>query len=71
LIVPYQELAPETLTAVIKEYILSQLEDYQLESADMAQWVAQVRSKLHSGEAVVEWSEEHETVTIVDIKKYR
>lgn len=70
MIIPWQELAPETLENLIKEYVLSQLEDYQMESAQMEQWMEQVNRKLRSGEAVIEWSEANETATIVDAKKY-
>lgn len=71
MIVPWQELAPETLQNVIREYVLSKLEDYQMESTQMESWIEQVYQKLKSGEAVVEWSEEHESVTIVETKKYQ
>jgi len=70
MIIPWQELSEEALNNVIREYILSQLEDYQMEATAMEQWQSQVMNRLKSGEAVVEWSESNETVSIVDAKKY-
>ena len=70
MIVPWQELETETLNNLIKEYVVSKLEDYQLESSKIDDWIAEVKGKLQRGEALIEWSETHETVTIVDAKKY-
>lgn len=70
MIIPWQELSSDTLENLIKEYVLSQLEDYQMESAQTEQWMEQVKRKLQTGEAVIEWSEANETATIVDAKKY-
>jgi hypothetical protein len=70
MIIPWQELAPEILENLIKEYVLSQLEDYQMESVQMEQWMEQVKRKLKNAEAVIEWSEANETATIVDARKY-
>lgn len=70
MIIPWQQLEPDTLNSVIKEYILEKLEDYQMESVDMQQWTDQVKRQLASGDAVIEWSEANETVTIVESSKY-
>ena len=70
MIIPWQALEPDTLNSVIKEYILEKLEDYQMESADMQKWTEQVKRQLTTGEAVIEWSEANETVTIVESSKY-
>ncbi len=71
MIIDWQELEPETLDNVIKESILSQLEDYQMENVTMQNWIETVKTKLRKGEAVIEWSEANETVAIVDSKRYR
>ncbi|NVJ50655.1 MAG: YheU family protein [Gammaproteobacteria bacterium] len=70
MIIPWQELQTETLDNLIREYVIGTLEDYQMESTQMEQWIAQVKAKLRSGEAVVEWSEANESATIVDVSKY-
>ncbi|WMS86726.1 YheU family protein [Pleionea litopenaei] len=70
MIIPWQELDPDTLDNVIREYVLSKLEDYQMESTQMSEWINQVKSQLRSGEAVIEWSEANESVTIVESAKY-
>ncbi|WP_144391889.1 YheU family protein [Pleionea sediminis] len=70
MIIPWQEIETETLENIVREHILSQLEDYQIEAVQMTQWIEQVKAKLKSGEAVVEWSEANESVAIVDKQKY-
>ncbi|NVJ59410.1 MAG: YheU family protein [Gammaproteobacteria bacterium] len=70
MIVPWQEIEGETLNNLIKEYVISKLEDYQMDNSQMEDWITEVKRKLERGEALVEWSEANETVTIVDAKKY-
>jgi len=70
MIIPWQELEQDTLDNVIREYVLSKLEDYQMESTQMSEWIGQVKRQLRNGEAVIEWSEANESVTIVESTKY-
>ncbi|GGP36913.1 hypothetical protein GCM10009347_00960 [Shewanella algicola] len=70
MLVPYDallSLPQETLQAIIKEYLLSQLEDGSFSDVDEQQLVnATERCKLalKKGELVVEYSEDDESIAI-------
>jgi len=63
-VVPPSALAPETLTALIESFVLREGTDYGERECSLAEKVAQVRAQLERGEAVILYSELHETVTI-------
>ena len=65
MIIPFNELEPETLTNIIKEFILREGTDYGLEEASLTEKIEQVKQQLHNGEAVLVFSELHETVNIM------
>ncbi|WCE29495.1 YheU family protein [Vibrio sp. SCSIO 43137] len=64
MIVPWQQIDPETLTNLIKEYVLREGTDYGAEEAMLEDKIEQVKTLLQSGEAVILFSELHETVDI-------
>ena len=64
MIVPWQQVAPETLTNLIKEYVLREGTDYGEHEATIDNKIKQVQALLKSGEAVIQYSELHETVDI-------
>ncbi|REL31596.1 YheU family protein [Thalassotalea euphylliae] len=65
MIIPHQEIQPETLTKLIQEFVLREGTDYGLEDVELTQKIAQVRQQLASGEAVIVYSELYETVNII------
>ncbi|UIP28195.1 YheU family protein [Photobacterium sp. TLY01] len=64
MIVPWQELDPETLNNLIEHFVLREGTDYGDRELSLAQKVAKVRQQLDNGEAVILFSELHETVDI-------
>ncbi|RUO78626.1 YheU family protein [Pseudidiomarina taiwanensis] len=62
--IPWQQLEAETLTAIIEAFVLREGTDYGEHEVSFASKVATVRAQLESGEAVLVWSELHETVDI-------
>ncbi|WP_137225510.1 YheU family protein [Shewanella sp. MEBiC00475] len=70
MLVPYEallSLPQETLQGIIKEYLLSQLEDGSFSDADqqqLARAMEQCKLALKKGELVVEFSEEDESIAI-------
>lgn len=68
MIIPWQDIAPETLDNLIGEYILREGTDYGEHEVSYETKIEQVKQQLKSGDAVIVFSELHETV---DIKSRR
>lgn len=65
MIVPIAQLAPDTLTAIIENFVLREGTEYGREDVAFADKVSQVRKQLHQGSAHLVYSELYETVNIV------
>lgn len=65
MIIPWQDLAPETLDSLIESFVLREGTDYGEHERSLEQKVADVKGQLQRGEAVLVWSELHETVNIM------
>jgi len=65
MLIPWQQLAPETLESVLEAYVLREGTDYGWEEKSLADKVEDVRLQLQSGDAVLVWSELHETVNVM------
>ncbi len=65
MIIPWKDLDPETLDNLIESFVLREGTDYGEQERSLAQKVTDVRRQLTSGEAVLVWSELHETVNIM------
>lgn len=65
MIVPIEQIDPDTLTNLIKEFVLREGTDYGEEEAALNLKVEQVRAQLKSGAAVLVFSELHETINIM------
>ncbi|MCG6269585.1 YheU family protein [Vibrio furnissii] len=64
MIVPWQQIAPDTLDSLIREFVLREGTDYGEVEISLQEKVDQVKAQLQSGEAVIVYSELHETVDI-------
>ncbi|HFQ5129549.1 TPA: YheU family protein [Vibrio vulnificus] len=64
MIVPWQQISPEALSNLIREFVLREGTDYGESEYSLEEKIAQVQQLLECGEAVVVFSELHETVDI-------
>jgi uncharacterized protein len=64
-IVPYTELAADTLRAVIEAFVLREGTDYGAREFDLEEKVAHVRSQLERGIAQIIYDPESESIDIV------
>ncbi|RTZ14725.1 YheU family protein [Vibrio aquaticus] len=64
MIVPWQQIDPDTLENLIKEFVLREGTDYGAVERSLQSKIDQIKQLLESGEAVVVFSELHETVDI-------
>ncbi|GAB3288336.1 YheU family protein [Pseudidiomarina andamanensis] len=63
--IPWQQVDSETLTNLIEMFVLREGTDYGDEEKSLEEKVEDVRRQLAAGEAVLVWSELHETVNIL------
>ncbi|HFD4029142.1 YheU family protein [Vibrio parahaemolyticus] len=64
MIIPWQDIAPETLENLIREFVLREGTDYGAVEISLQNKIDQVTTQLEKGEAVIVFSELHETVDI-------
>lgn len=64
MIIPWQDIAPETLENLIREFVLREGTDYGSVEVSLQSKIDQVKSQLKKSEAVIVFSELHETVDI-------
>ena len=65
MIIPWQDLSPETLDNRIESFVLREGTDYGEHERSLEQKVNDVKRQLKSGDVVLVWSELHETVNIM------
>jgi uncharacterized protein YheU (UPF0270 family) len=70
MIIPYKDLEPDTLTSIIREFVLREGTEYGEEDVPLAQKIAQVKMQLADGSAFLVYSELHDTVNILPIDQY-
>lgn len=71
MIIPWQQLDPDTLTNLIEVFVLREGTDYGEQERSLAQKVADVRRQLERGDVVLVWSELHETINIMPRSEFR
>ncbi|AIQ98891.1 hypothetical protein LG71_02780 [Pluralibacter gergoviae] len=71
MIIPWQALESETLDNLIESFVLREGTDYGEHERSLHDKVADVKEQLKSGEAVLVWSELHETVNIMPRAQFR
>ncbi|OTQ32280.1 hypothetical protein B6D19_05875 [Gilliamella apicola] len=68
MIIPWQNLDPQTLDNIIEHFVLREGTDYGLQEKSLQEKVIQVKSQLIDGTAAIFWSELHQTVDIKLVK---
>ena len=71
MLIPWQDLSSETLENLIESFVLREGTDYGEHERTLEQKVADVKRQLQCGEAVLVWSELHETVNIMPRSQFR
>ncbi|MAL83940.1 MULTISPECIES: YheU family protein [Idiomarina] len=66
MIIPWQEVDQETLNNLLESVVLREGTDYGSQELSFDTKVEQLKQRLKSGEAVIVFSELHESVDIVD-----
>lgn len=66
MIIPWQEIDQETLNNLMESVVLREGTDYGSQELSFETKVEQLKQRLKSGEAVIVYSELHESVDVVD-----
>ena len=65
MIIPIDEISPESLRSIVESFVLREGTDYGEQEVDFETKVEAVMQQLRSGDVLVEYSELHETVDLV------
>jgi uncharacterized protein YheU (UPF0270 family) len=70
MIIPYKDLEPDTLTGIIREFVLREGTEYGEADVSLSAKVADVKAQLANGSAFLVYSELHDTVNILPIDQF-
>ena len=70
MIIPLEQLSPETLNAIIENFVLREGTEYGSEDVSLHNKIAQVHQQLEQGSALLVYSELHETVNILPADQF-
>lgn len=71
MIIPWQQLNPETLNNLIESFVLREGTDYGEEERTLAEKTQDIHRQLTAGEIVVVWSELNESVSLMQASTFR
>ncbi|MDG6895728.1 YheU family protein [Volucribacter amazonae] len=66
MIIPWQELEEQTLINIVESFILREGTDYGMEELPLATKRATLLAKIKQGDAIIVWSELHQSLDIKD-----
>lgn len=70
MIIPISDIQPDTLNAIIKEFVLTEGTEYGLHDISIDEKIAQVVLQLKNETAYIVYSELHESVNIVPAEQF-
>jgi uncharacterized protein YheU (UPF0270 family) len=70
-IIPISEVSPDILKAIAESYVLREGTEYGAEDFSLEYKVEQVIQQLHAGDALLMYSELHESVDIITREQYQ
>ncbi|MCT7655086.1 YheU family protein [Oceanimonas sp. NS1] len=70
MIIPFRDLPEDTLNNLIEHFVLQEGTEYGEQDVSLEQKVFEVKQQLERGEAVIVFSELHETVNIVPADRF-
>lgn len=71
MLIPWQQIAPDTLDRLIEAYVLREGTDYGDEEVSLAEKVRHVREQLQQGQVLIVYSQLEESVDLLTKQQYR
>ncbi len=65
MIIPAEQLSPETLDSIVREWLMRQGEDWGLVDGGLDDAIPLARARVLKGDLVILWSETEETLNIM------
>jgi uncharacterized protein YheU (UPF0270 family) len=65
MIIPYETISAETLQSLVESFVLREGTDYGEVEFSLQEKVDAIIAQLAAGDVVIEYSEEHESVNII------
>lgn len=70
MIIPYEKLAIDVLDAIIQEFVLREGTEYGFEDISLEEKIDDIKQQLKVGNAVIVFSELHQTVNIMPAEHF-
>ncbi|MEW6992196.1 YheU family protein [Colwelliaceae bacterium 6441] len=70
MIIPFQSLPADTLNAIIESFVLTEGTEYGSQDISLDEKIAQVIQQLENNQAVLVYSELHQTVNILPAEQF-
>jgi len=70
MIIPHTDLEPDTLSSIIKEFVLREGTEYGEQDVKLSDKITQVKQQLANGSALLVYSELHDTVNILPLEQF-
>lgn len=71
MIIPWQDLDPDTLTNIIESFILREGTDYGFVEKELSEKVIDIKEQLQKGLIVIVWSELHESINLKSVTELK
>jgi uncharacterized protein YheU (UPF0270 family) len=71
MIIPHKDLEPDTLSSIIKEFVLREGTEYGEQDVKLSVKITQVKQQLADGSALLVYSELHDTVNILPLEQFQ
>ncbi|QTH62861.1 YheU family protein [Psychrosphaera ytuae] len=71
MIVPWQQLNPDTLESILEEFIMREGTDYGEYEVSLDDKKSQLQEQLRRGDIVLVYSELHETVNLMPASEFK
>jgi len=66
--IPWQQLSPDTVTAILEEFATREGTDYGHEQYTLAQKVAMLRRQLERGDVAISFDSQTETCSLITLR---
>ena len=71
MIIPHTDLEPDTLSSIIKEFVLREGTEYGEQDVQLSVKIAQVKQQLAMCSALLVYSDLHDTVNILPLEQFQ